>query len=1473
MANIKLSNVIGAPFPDYVLQQLAIRANRNAAQTRDIQDVLFVANKSAWARLVSSVNINGNQDDLVKFYDNLKLGNIQSLDPDALAKNWILEAGTSIQGSQRDALFNPEGLTLRQGIGPEGAYGLGGTAELGYRPMPGLTSIQVETLGRLGSLRQATISFKVWNINQLNVIEALYFRLGYSMLLEWGHTQYFNNIDTTTSRFNPEGVFVTNEIYGIPDPFSATPNRRKLEIQQEIARKSRETSGNYDGMLGVVSNFNWAFNQEGGYDCTVRIIGPGAIMNTVRVNQAYQLPEGDIKRFLRNQEILKKRLQQIEANQKALADKLASATGGAGGASTGAPPPVPTSFAILKEYLVTYDGADPALELYNNPDYRVIGYDFLPSGGDIKQNESFATFNTPSRPNVTTTTRDKRLQVDKAYSGLYIRYLNAPFGNISPDRNNTVSAVLVPEIFERFGNAITVTNNTIGANNLSGTDLTNQTRQILNDAGINVSSGVFQLAQNLIYDVRTGNAPVGLSAPDYKVAEARDINGRLNGDRKNFFLAKRVSGSPGLLYFSGEISAVSVDGNTEADFPPTRKAIIQALEQYITNGNSGQGVNANITSIRKAVPAQINISDVVGSVGFSGAARGLIALASAAESLFRTALSQLGFTNTPTPVSGNPDGVIIDGTIRLDDVVVPYAGTNSAFASQTRKYTIFIKYETNNLLLFRPAPSLATPANKKGSGSGAGGGGSTVKNTVSDTQKDRSDGFQSALHAMLTIVQAEVQARADEKKNVAWLSIDKSTTYKNIVNNFFAKGILNGVLDPTSVTTNPDLKYALKGFNANLMLDPSLLSQIPDVDFVELTKAFIVRYDQDLDDGIPDTVRCPVYISFGFLLAFLANMCIVYDSTRLLRDIPPGNSNDQRPYFYIDFNPKTNLCLTFPQQFSVDPFVCLIPFNATDSEYKSIFPPATLAGAGLKFNPQKTNPLLEKLTEAKYNFQSDSANRGEIMKILLNVDYLLNLLSEFQYSDPEHAVNLQPFIERILVDVGKATGNANYFRLVYRDDANTAQILDYQICPRYQSPFAQETTMTDRTAYNNNRRSTDLDTRITSGELPVFGSGSLAREFQLKTTISTNLAKIIAISASPATGSINATDHSSFSTLNELYVDRYKPYPGDAASVQAAANTNTKGSSTKANDVKAAEFFDKHTININSSFKVAKSDIEQAKNYYIERISKVKSGLPEAVATAPIPANAEITIDGISGILMYNAFTIPEERLPISLRGLNGNARFGFITSGLVHTIENNQWLTKLTGQMFPLRESSGLGRSVLFVDPNQISLAASTGPTPGTFSRVPRGTDLFRGNNASSTSDYLLGSPKRVPNTPAHPNWGGRANTWPNNNAWDLGANAGTPVYAIVDGTVTSIYFSENNDTVWGYSFTLVGGRGSFFYTHLDHVTVKSGTTVSRGDLVGYIGLFPDSYGTRLVNFPHLHIGVQNGKLTNYVDLTGKFI
>jgi hypothetical protein len=236
-------------------------------------------------------------------------------------------------------------------------------------------------------------------------------------------------------------------------------------------------------------------------------------------------------------------------------------------------------------------------------------------------------------------------------------------------------------------------------------------------------------------------------------------------------------------------------------------------------------------------------------------------------------------------------------------------------------------------------------------------------------------------------------------------------------------------------------------------------------------------------------------------------------------------------------------------------------------------------------------------------------------------------------------------------------------------------------------------------------------------ELPITGNLGLARQFQLKSVMTTKLASMIAISAQANTGSVNATDHSSLSYLNENFQDRYKPYIQDASNGESGNNTNSKNSSGNAesNDQKAAELFNDHIINIYSNFKLNTDRISLAKNYYIERMSKVKSGDPIVSATPFIPAELEMTLDGISGIIMGNAFTVPQDRLPLSLRGKDGLAKIAFIVTGLTHTIQNNEWLTKIKGQMIKLRENTKQVTAATLVGEiqNQIIQPLTGGNTP----------------------------------------------------------------------------------------------------------------------------------------------------------------
>jgi len=243
----KICNIAGYPIYPWAAYQLKIRSENGSLETRNDGNLLYLANKGAWVRVVSSVNLESN---LMEYFNkNLSLG----IDTQRrLAENYVLYGGTSTwAGSQ---------MNLRSGISNDSSYNLLGDQEVedyGYRPMPGITSVTIEATGRMGSLRQATVNFKVWDKYQLDVMDALYFRPGFTVLIEYGHAKYYDN----------QGKLQSSEQFML-DPFLA--KLTKEDINLKLSTNIRKSYGNYGGMLGMVTSFNFTMTQEGGYDCTIK---------------------------------------------------------------------------------------------------------------------------------------------------------------------------------------------------------------------------------------------------------------------------------------------------------------------------------------------------------------------------------------------------------------------------------------------------------------------------------------------------------------------------------------------------------------------------------------------------------------------------------------------------------------------------------------------------------------------------------------------------------------------------------------------------------------------------------------------------------------------------------------------------------------------------------------------------------------------------------------------------------------------------------------------------------------------------------------------------------------------------------------------------------------------------------------------------------------------------------------------------
>ncbi len=110
----KISNIIGAQIPAWVLKQLETRSSKTAQDSRDTDNILFVANKTAWVRLVSSIDIQSEED--LTYFKRL-VGEEYVTDSTSLAKNFILFGGTS-------RYLDKNSYQLRSGLGKGGAYGM-----------------------------------------------------------------------------------------------------------------------------------------------------------------------------------------------------------------------------------------------------------------------------------------------------------------------------------------------------------------------------------------------------------------------------------------------------------------------------------------------------------------------------------------------------------------------------------------------------------------------------------------------------------------------------------------------------------------------------------------------------------------------------------------------------------------------------------------------------------------------------------------------------------------------------------------------------------------------------------------------------------------------------------------------------------------------------------------------------------------------------------------------------------------------------------------------------------------------------------------------------------------------------------------------------------------------------------------------------------------------------------------------------
>jgi len=130
------------------------------------------------------------------------------------------------------------------------------------RPLPGILDFTCEYKGGLYAIREATINWVAWDMEDLERLKKHFCAHGKGVLLEWGY-ETASVLDVVSDSISEDEI-----IDGLAYE----------KINQQVA----ESGGKYDGIAGIISNFEWNLRDDGGFNVQTTIVSRGVnVLNKV----------------------------------------------------------------------------------------------------------------------------------------------------------------------------------------------------------------------------------------------------------------------------------------------------------------------------------------------------------------------------------------------------------------------------------------------------------------------------------------------------------------------------------------------------------------------------------------------------------------------------------------------------------------------------------------------------------------------------------------------------------------------------------------------------------------------------------------------------------------------------------------------------------------------------------------------------------------------------------------------------------------------------------------------------------------------------------------------------------------------------------------------------------------------------------------------------------------------------------------
>jgi hypothetical protein len=440
-------------------------------------------------------------------------------------------------------------------------------------------------------------------------------------------------------------------------------------------------------------------------------------------------------------------------------------------------------------------------------------------------------------------------------------------------------------------------------------------------------------------------------------------------------------------------------------------------------------------------------------------------------------------------------------------------------------------------------------------------------------------------------------------------------------------------LSTSTISAETDIKDT--GANSKGYSNPSSTEIL--VKYVEVSSTVASSIDNPLFTAPPKTAfrikstTHQYYLKFGYLLQYVQENII-----------PIISSNNKSPLIKIQYSSGDMFCL--PISISLDPKVCLV---RTDKFTK-------VSGKDAKVLSELEPPWMDPANE----------NKASIMDVYLNFDFITKCISQ---KDDKGNIDLFKFLSSICSGINRALGGVNNLEPIVNEEDNIIKIID--------------TTPIPGTIVGSNK-----------GIIQLYGyyggtESTFARKINLQTVISPEFATMITAGATKS-GYVKGTEATAFSRWNNGLVDRFNEelIPPNLATTPAndpEVNyeedfigwiTLCYGLNGALDEDKIGDFEDS----------IIKKNVSIVTEYYKYLLSKQSTSNPQSGTVGFIPIKLNFTLDGISGIKIYNKLTLDTNFLPKDY----GSA-LDFIVTNVNHSLQGNTWLTDITSTAMPKTSAS----------------------------------------------------------------------------------------------------------------------------------------------------------------------------------------